>query len=53
MKVKIFCHSCNGLGYIYEKKYHENKTPTQSLSIKVLCPECDGDKYVEVEELKE
>lgn len=43
--VKIFCHCCDGEGTVEEKSYPERKT------IVVLCPECDGKKYVTAEGL--
>lgn len=41
--VKIFCHSCGGIGFIWEDGY-----PTGDI-VKVLCPECDGVGFTEVE----
>lgn len=43
VKVKVFCHCCEGEGVITEKEYPSGK------SIKVVCPECNGDKWVFVE----
>lgn len=40
IKVKVFCHSCNGNGYVEDKAY-----PSAEV-IKILCPECEGQKYV-------
>ena len=42
-KEKIFCHTCDGIGWISEKRYLDGKT------IDVVCPECDGKRYVEVD----
>jgi len=39
-KVKIFCHCCDGKGTITEKEYPSGK------EIEVLCPECNGEKWV-------
>jgi len=40
MKVKIRCHSCEGVGYVKETEFYFNE------EIKVLCPECDGKGFV-------
>jgi DnaJ-class molecular chaperone len=40
MRVKIFCHSCGGKGTVKEKKYPDGE------EIDVVCPECNGDKWV-------
>jgi len=39
-RVKVCCHTCDGTGEVPEKAYPSGE------SIKVRCPECDGDKYV-------
>jgi len=39
-KVKICCHSCGGKGKVVEKEYPSRK------EIMVLCPECNGEKWV-------
>jgi DnaJ-class molecular chaperone len=38
--IKIFCHSCRGRGHISESSYPDGK------AVQVVCPECDGKKYV-------
>lgn len=45
-RVKICCHSCKGTGRVTEKSYPSGDR------IEVLCPECDGEKwvYADVEE---
>ena len=40
MKVKIRCHSCEGVGYVKETEFYFNE------EVKVLCPECDGRGFV-------
>ena len=40
MKIKIFCHCCEGKKTIEEKEYPSGKI------IKVVCPECDGNGWV-------
>ena len=40
MKVKIFCHCCEGKKTIEEKEYPSGKI------IKIVCPECDGNGWV-------
>jgi DnaJ-class molecular chaperone len=39
--IKIFCHSCEGKGYVTEKAYPSGKT------VQVVCPECNGEGYVD------
>jgi DnaJ-class molecular chaperone len=46
MKIKIFCHTCEGLGVIEEDGYPDHR------KIKVVCPECDGYGWVEKEASK-
>jgi DnaJ-class molecular chaperone len=41
--IKIFCHTCDGLGWITEKSYPSGK------AVDVVCPECFGKKYVRAE----
>jgi len=40
MRVKIFCHSCKGLGKVPEKKYPSGE------KVMVICYECNGEKWV-------
>ena len=40
MRVKIFCQSCDGKGYVEEKAYPKAEI------IKTICPQCEGQKYV-------
>ena len=37
---KIECHTCDGMGYVTEKKF-----ATKNI-IKCVCPECKGRKWV-------
>jgi len=39
-KVKIFCHSCEGDGYVIEHEYLTND------EVRVKCPECDGAGWI-------
>ena len=39
-KIKIVCHACDGKGRIEEKTYPKRE------SVMVVCPECNGDKFV-------
>ena len=45
-RVKIYCHTCKGLGKVPEKKYPSGE------KVMVICPECNGEKwvYADVEE---
>jgi DnaJ-class molecular chaperone len=40
MKVKVFCHTCDGAGIIKETAYPSGEI------IEVVCPECNGKKWV-------
>lgn len=42
-KIEICCHTCEGVGYVMEKRYLTKKP------VKVVCPECNGDRYVVAE----
>lgn len=42
MKVKVYCHTCNGLGKVAEESY-----PSKA-KVMVLCPECCGLGWVEM-----
>lgn len=44
--VSVFCHTCEGTGAIEDKSYPDGKI------IMVLCPECRGNKYVNVESVE-
>jgi DnaJ-class molecular chaperone len=44
-KVKIFCHACEGKKTVEEKRYPNGET------IKVICPECNGEGWVWDEEV--
>lgn len=39
-RIKIFCHSCEGKGYVEEHLY-----PSGAV-VKTVCPECNGEKFV-------
>ena len=39
-KVRIYCHCCHGKGTIEEEAYPSRK------KIQVICPECNGTKWV-------
>jgi len=39
-KIKIYCHSCDGKGFVEEKEYPNAKI------VKVVCPECNGQKFI-------
>ena len=38
--LKVFCHMCDGDGYVEEATYPSRKV------IRVTCPECNGRKWV-------
>ena len=39
-KIAIKCHTCDDSGYIRDESYQTGKL------VKVVCPECDGKKFV-------
>lgn len=39
-RIKIYCHSCKGQGYILENRFPDTKP------VRVVCPECNGEKFV-------
>jgi DnaJ-class molecular chaperone len=39
-EVQIYCHACDGTGYLLAKKWPEHTV------IREVCPECDGKKHV-------